>query len=256
MDLTYIVMLVVAMIAAGMIVVMINNAAEQSRLKRLRLAYEAAEKAKVVRSLSLKIPGQMMSVELKTFLTKLELSYFQIQLKYSSDRTRLKARVNELNAALTDIKSLLRENIPVAISSREVLEGVRGQIASLQGVIKTAYGGQIITHEEATRWVPRLRKMLVQTNLDLFTASASHEMHLGFPRKAKLVLEQAVKFIQALPNSHLYAAELLQFKAALESAEKAALEIDAAARAAGDSNLEQLLDQMSHDESSDLKRAF
>ena len=256
MSLSYIVMLALALVAAVMIVVLVNNAAEQARLKRLRLAYEAAEKAKVVQNLSLKFPAQLMPAELKSFLAKIELGYCEIQARNAGDRTPLKSRITELKAAVSDVTPFLRENVSVSISSAESLAVVKGHIQTLQQVIQLAYSESLIGHDEASRWVPRLRKMLVQANLDLFTSTASHELRIGFPRKAKLILERGVKYIEALPSQHLYAAELLQFRAALENAEQRALEQDAAVRESDDSNLEQLLDQMATDESKELKRAF
>lgn len=256
MSLSYVVMLSLALVASVMLVMLVNNAAEHARLRRLRRAFEAAEKAKAVRNLSSGFPAQLMTAELKSFLVRVELGYCEIQIRNAGERATVKSRVRELKAAMSDDAPFLRENVAVSIPSAENLVVVKGYIQSLQQIIRAAYLSNLISHDDASRWVPRLRKMLVQVNLDFFTSSASHELRSGFPLKARQVLVRGLNYIEALPNQHLYAAELLQFRAALENAEQRAREQGVAARESGDSILGQLLDQMASDESKELKHVF
>ncbi|NLZ78107.1 MAG: hypothetical protein GX908_01170 [Gammaproteobacteria bacterium] len=218
MSSTIIVSLVIGAIVILLLVGYLNNALEKSKLEKARRKADLIDRQRRCSSLSETLPGQLMSVELKQLLNRIELKLNDELLAVDANNTACQARAAQLREWATQGEALAVNNTVLTITSDAQIKDVRFQLESLQTQIKRAAEDKVISNAEAKQWLAEVRRMLVSVYIDYFQRTGQELLAQQRTQQARLVFERAVQFLQKQKDPAPYKASLDEFKALLTQA--------------------------------------
>ncbi|MEH6388982.1 hypothetical protein [Pseudomonas profundi] len=214
-----------ALVAGGVLILIsigfISHSLERARLERARQTAELNARIRYCSTLSGELPGQFMTVELKSLLLTIE-EYLLTQL-LKLDRKNAKAD-NQLAMVRQQLTTgdLSIGNTPIAITSETQARDVRLLLENLHKLLSQAHKDGLLDSATLQQWVARIRQHIVAINLEMFQSLANEALQQGKPRVAKLQYERAVAFLQK-QNDPAFAELLAQMRQKLREAEQAAI---------------------------------
>lgn len=219
-----ILVLVLVGVVALLLIGGLNHALEKNKLEKARRKAELIDRYRRCANLSDRLPGQLMSRELKQLLSRLELHFIEQLRAIDQQEPSYAQRAEALQQLLAKGNELPIDNAPVKILSDEQLKEVRFQLESLQAQIIRAIEEQVIAQAQGKLWVTQIRKMLVQTYIEYFTHLGDQFLASNRPGQARLVFERAVQFLKKQKDVSVYQQSLRSFEASLAQANALVLE--------------------------------
>lgn len=224
MSSTTIVALVFAGIIALVIIGYINHLIEKTKLDRARRRAELADRYRRCGSLSASLPGQLMSVELKQLLSRLELHYLEQLKTVERNEPKHQARAQELRQLIATNDETTLSNSSVKISTDEQAKDVRFQLESLQAQIVRGVEEKILTAAQGKQWLAQLRHMLTAVYIEYFNNVGQQFLAQNRPAQARLAYERGIQYLEKQNDPTLYKQPLQQFQTQLERSNALLLE--------------------------------
>ncbi len=218
-----IVVFILVGIVALFLIGYINHLLEKSKLDKARRKAELIDRYRRCASLSNSLPGQLMTVELKQLLNRLELHFVDELTRVDRQEPKHQVRAEELRQLMAKTADVPISNPSVKIMTDEQAKDVRFQLESLQTQLTRAAEERLIPVAQLKPAVAHIQLQLINLYLDYFRASGQRFMQQGQPRQARLAYERAVKLLkrQTAPQ---FTQQLPQFEQLLDRASKLVLE--------------------------------
>lgn len=214
-----------ALVAGGVLILIsigfVSQSLERARLERARHVAELNARIRYCAALSGELPGQFMTVELKSLLLTIEEHLLTQLLKLDRKNAKAQSQLSLVRQHLST-GDLSIGNTPVLINNETLARDVRLQLENLHKLLAQAHKDGLLDSATLQQWVARIRQHVVTSTMEMFHAMAADAMQQGKPRVAKLQYERAVAFLQK-QNDPACAELLVQMKGRLSEAEQAAL---------------------------------
>lgn len=211
-------LLVIGGIAILIVIGYINHMIENRNLERARLKAELTDRIRRSRDLSDALPGQFMSPRLKALLATLQLQACERLLPLDKHNSALKEQIEELRRELAKGDSITVGNQPKKILSEAQAKDIRYQLETLHGQIGRASKEGTVSAQEAKHWSQDIRRMLITTNIELFSNLGHAALQQNLPGQARLAFERGVQYLRKLQDPTPYDAELKRLEAQLARA--------------------------------------
>ena len=219
---------IVILILVGVVILFligyVNHALEKSKLDKARRKAELIDRCRRCANLSDTLPGQIMTVDLKQLLNRIELHVVEQLKTIDRNEPKYKLRTEELRQLIAKADELPIKNLPIKIISDEQTKDVRFQLESLQTQIVRAVEEKIITGAQGKHWVAQIKLMLVNVYIEYFNNLGRQFFEKNQPSQARLVFERGVQFLKKQKDVSLYQQQLKHFEAMLERANGLVLE--------------------------------
>lgn len=211
-------LLIIGGIVILLVIGYINHMVENRNLQRARLKAELTSQIRHCSSISERLPAQFVSPALKLLLARLQLHDSEKLLPLDRHNTTLKREIEELRAQVALGESIKVGNLPQRVLSDVKAKEIRHQLEDLHGQVSRANKLGLLSKQEAKHWVAEIRKMLINTNLELFNNLGQLALQQNQPGQARLAFERGVHYLQRLPDPAPYEAELKRLEALLGKA--------------------------------------
>lgn len=219
---------IVVLILVGVVVLFligyVNHLLEKSKLDKARRKAELVDRHRRCAGLSDALPGQLMTIDLKQLLNRLELHFIEQLQAVEKHEPKYKLRAEELRQLIAKADELPVRNSPVKIISDEQVKDVRFHLESLQTQIVRAVEEKIIPSTEGKQWVAQVQQMLVRTYIEYFDNLGRQFLAQNLPGQARLVFERGVQFLKKQKDVSAYQKPLQQFETLLAQANALVLE--------------------------------
>ncbi|WP_205340569.1 hypothetical protein [Denitrificimonas caeni] len=219
-----IVILIFIAIAALLFIGYINQLIEKTSLEKARLKADLLDRYRRCGILSEALPGQLMSVELKQLLNRLELHFVEQLSTIDSQEAKYKLREEELRQSIAEADELRIKNLPVTIISDQQAKDVRFQLESLQAQIIRAVEEKLLPGAEGKYWLGQLKHMLVTVYIDYFNNSGRQFLEQDNTAQARLMFERAIQYLKKQNDAALYKQPMAQFESLLARTNASMLE--------------------------------
>lgn len=191
--------IIITLVIAGIVLLLslgyLNNVLEKNTLNKARRKAQLIDRQRRCATLSETLPGQLVSVELKQLLNRIELKLSDELSALDPKNTACKARADQLRELIGQGQALPVSNTPLAIASETQIKDVRFQLESLQAQIVRAAEEKVISPVEGKKWLGQVRHMLVSVYIDYFNAIGGDFLAQKRANQARLVFERAVQFL-------------------------------------------------------------
>ncbi|MBM7059218.1 hypothetical protein JQX08_00720 [Pseudomonas sp. UL073] len=243
-------LLIVGGIAILIVIGYINHMLENRNLERARQKAEFTDRVRRSRDISEALPGQYMTPRLKLLLAKLQLQSCERLLPLDKHNAALKEQMEELRGQIAQGESIPVSNTPQKILSDAKAKDIRYQLESLHGQIGRAAKEGALPAQDAKYWNQEIRRMLITTNVELFSNLGHLALQQNQPGQARLAFERGVQYLRKLPDPTPYETELQRLEMQLARAN--AMVLDTGKPAADDTN--ELTDGLKSLDSDDWKK--
>lgn len=220
--------IIITLVIAGIVLLLslgyLNNVLEKNTLNKARRKAELIDRQRRCATLSESLPGQLVSVELKQLLNRIELKLSDELIALDPKNAACKARADQLRELIGQGQALPVTNTPLAIASETQIKDVRFQLESLQAQIVRAAEEKVISDVEGKKWLSQVRHMLVSVYIDYFNAIGGDFLAQKRANQARLVFERAVQFLKKQKNPAPYQQALAEFEALLVQAQSLSAE--------------------------------
>lgn len=220
--------IIITLVIAGIVLLLslgyLNNVLEKNTLNKARRKAQLIDRQRRCATLSETLPGQLVSVELKQLLNRIELKLSDELSALDPKNTACKARADQLRELIGQGQALPVSNTPLAIASETQIKDVRFQLESLQAQIVRAAEEKVISAVEGKKWLGQVRHMLVSVYIDYFNAIGGDFLAQKRANQARLVFERAVQFLKKQKNPAPYQQSLVEFEALLAQAKSLSAE--------------------------------
>ncbi|WP_150304224.1 hypothetical protein [Pseudomonas saliphila] len=245
-----------ALVAGGVLILIsigfISHSLERARLERARQTAELSARVRYCSALGEELPGQFMTVELKSLLLTIEEHLLTQLLKLDRKNTKAENQLAMVRQQLST-GDLSIGNTPIAITSEIQARDVRLQLENLHKLLSQAHKDGLLDSAGLQQWIAGIRQHIVATTIEMFQALANDALQQGKPRVAKLQYERAVAYLQK-QNDPACAEVLTQMRRKLNEAEQATIRTE---QIADPSNSELLagMDALEEDDEAWKKRS-
>lgn len=220
--------IIITLVIAGIVLLLslgyLNNVLEKNTLNKARRKAQLIDRQRRCATLSETLPGQLVSVELKQLLNRIELKLSDELSALDPKNTACKARADQLRELIGQGQALPVSNTPLAIASETQIKDVRFQLESLQAQIVRAAEEKVISAVEGKKWLGQVRHMLVSVYIDYFNAIGGDFLAQKRANQARLVFERAVQFLNKQKNPAPYQQALGEFEELLAQAKSLSVE--------------------------------
>lgn len=216
-----IVVFILVGIVALFLIGYINHLLEKSKLDKARRKAELIDRYRRCATLSSTLPGQLMTVELKQLLNRLELHFVDELTRVDRQEPKHQVRAEELRQLMAKTADVPISNPAVKIMTDEQAKDVRFQLETLQTQIIRAAQEKILPNAQAKQWLSQVRHMLVAVYIEYFNNVGRQQLELNRPNQARLVFERAVQYLKKQKDPAPYKQHLAQFEQLLEQANAA-----------------------------------
>lgn len=220
--------IIITLVIAGIVLLLslgyLNNVLEKNTLNKARRKAELIDRQRRCATLSESLPGQLVSVELKQLLNRIELKLSDELIALDPKNAACKARADQLRELIGQGQALPVTNTPLAIASETQIKDVRFQLESLQAQIVRAAEEKVISAVEGKKWLSQVRHMLVSVYIDYFNAIGGDFLAQKRANQARLVFERAVQFLKKQKNPAPYQQALAEFEELLVQAQSLSAE--------------------------------
>ncbi len=219
-----IVILILVGVVALFLIGYLNHVLEKNKLDKARRKAELIDRQRRCANLSESLPGQLMTVELKQLLNRLELHFIDQLRVIEKHDPKYQLHAEELRQLIAKADDLPIKNPPLTIITDEQAKDVRFQLESLQTQIIRAVEEKLIPANQGKQWLVQIKQMLVNVYIDYFSNLGCQLLSQNQPGKARLVFERAVQYLKKQKDINLYQQQLKQFEALLTRANASVLE--------------------------------
>lgn len=216
-------------IALGIVVlifiVSLNNMLEKNKLNKARRKAELIDRQRRCSTLSETLPSQLISVELKQLLHRIELPMLEELTRVDVRNTNYQKRIDDVRQMLAQGNALAVNNLQLAINSDAQIKEVRFQLESLEAQIIRAVEDKVIPVAEGKQWLEHIRQLLVRIYIDYFSALGRDFLQKKRANQARLVFERALQFLKKQKNADQYQQPLREFESLLKEAQNLTVEL-------------------------------
>lgn len=191
---------VTGVLALG-IIMYASHAMEKAKLDKARLKADLIDRCKRCERLSMQLPGQFMSLQLKAVLQRIQLSYLEQLAKLDRNDPSIQSRMSALRNPLDNASAAHAE---VKVRNEEVAKELRFQLEALNAQIVHAGQVNIISRSETQHWAQEIRHMLINLNLELFHSLGENALRAKQGGQAKIAYERALQYLSKLPERDQY----------------------------------------------------
>ncbi len=211
-------MLIVGGIALLMVIAYINHAVENSKLEKARQRADLLDRIRRCQDISERMPGQLMSPQLKLLLSQLQLQVSERLLPLDKQNATLQNDIATLKTEIAKGESITVQNPPQAINNEAKAKEIRFLLENFHALITGSVQGGLLTANVGKHWLKQVRHMLVQVHVDLFSTLGQAALQQNQPGQARLAFERGVQYLRKQPEPAAYQAQLKRLEEQLARA--------------------------------------
>ncbi len=211
-------MLIVGGIALLMVIAYINHAVENSKLEKARQRADLLDRIKRCQEISERMPGQLMTPQLKLLLSQLQLQVSERLLPLDKQNATLQSDITTLRTEVAMGESISVKNPPQAIANEAKAKEIRFLLENLHALITGSVQAGLLTANVGKHWLKQIRHMLVQVHIDLFSTLGQTALQQNQPGQARLAFERGVQYLRKQPEAPAYQAQLKRLEEQLTRA--------------------------------------
>ncbi len=211
-------LLIVGGIALLMVIAYINHAVENSKLEKARQRADLLDRIRRCQDLSERLPGQLMTPQLKLLLAKLQLQASERLLPLEKQNATLKTDIETLKAQIAQGESIAVKNPPQPIANEAKAKDVRFLLENLHALVTGSVQGGLLPANEGKHWLKQIRQMLVLVHIEFFSTLGQAALQQKQPGQARLAFERGVQYLRKQPEPAQYQAQLKRFEEQLARA--------------------------------------
>ncbi|WP_199796381.1 hypothetical protein [Ectopseudomonas mendocina] len=205
-------LLIVGGIALLMVIAYINHAVENSKLDKARQRADLLDRIRRCQDVSERMPGQLMTPQLKLLLSQLQLQLGERLLPLDKHNATLKSDIEALRGQVAQGESIPVKNPPTAISNEAKAKEVRFLLENLHALITGSVQGNLLPASEGKHWIKQIRQMLVLVHIEFFGTLGQTALQQNHPGQARLAFERGVQYLRKQPDVAQYQAQLKRFE--------------------------------------------
>ena len=198
-----------------------NQIVEKHNLEKARLRADLGDRMRRCATVSDALPGQMMTPQLKTMLSRLELYLCERMLPLDRKNPAHAARMQALNSALGESGEAVPGNPPVQIASEAQAKQIRLLLEDLQAQIVWAAKQRQLDDDSARYWLREVKRLLVQLHVEYFANMGKLALQQRQPNKARLTFERGIQYLRKQPQLPEHQAYIEAFVAHVAAATQA-----------------------------------
>ncbi|WP_313118040.1 hypothetical protein [Ectopseudomonas guguanensis] len=222
-------LLIVGGIALLMVIAYVNHAVENSKLEKARQRADLLDRIRRCQDISERMPGQLMTPQLKLLLAQLQLQVSERLLALDKQSATLKADIETLRAQIAQGESIPVKNPPQPIANEAKAKEVRFVLENLHALITGSVQSGLLPANEGKQWIKQIRQMLVLVHIEFFSALGQTALQQNQPGQARLAFERGVQYLRKQPDPTPYQAQLKRFEEQLARANAMVLDKNAPA---------------------------
>lgn len=195
-----------------------NQIVEKHKLEKARLRADLGDRIRRCATVSAALPGQMMTPQLKTMLTQLELHLCQRMLPLDRKNPAHAARVSVLSEVLGESGEARVDNPPVSIASEAQAKQIRLLLEDLHALVVWAARQRQLDEDSAKWWLHEVQRLLVRLHVEYFENMGKLALQQRQPHKARLTFERGLQYLRKQPQLPEHKAFIEVFVAHVEAA--------------------------------------
>jgi hypothetical protein len=207
-------------VAALFLVIAIGYASqivEKHNLEKARLRADLNDRLRRCVTVADALPGQMITPQLKTMLTRLELYLCERLLPLERKNPAHAARMQALTSALAGGETAAT-NPPVKIASEAQAKQLRLLLEDLHAQVVWAAKQRQLDQDSAKFWLQEIQRLLVQLHVEYFDNMGRQALQQRQPQKARLTFERGIQYLRKQPQTPEHQARIAAFAALIEVA--------------------------------------
>ena len=210
--------LIVGGIALLMVIAYINHAVENSKLEKARQRADLLDRIRRCQDISERMPGQLMTPQLKLLLSQLQLQVSERLLPLDKQNAKLKTDLDTLKAQVAQGESIPVKNPPQPIANEAKAKDVRFLLENLHALITSSVQSGLLPANDGKHWLKQIRQMLVLVHIEFFSTLGQTAMQQNQPGQARLAFERGVQYLRKQPDPTPYQTQLKRFEEQLAHA--------------------------------------
>jgi hypothetical protein len=210
--------LIVGGIALLMLIAYANQAVENNKLEKARQRADLLDRIRRCQNISERMPGQLMTPQLKLLLSKLQLQLNERLLPLDKKNTELHSEIATLKTEVAKGESIAVKNPPQPIANEAKAKDIRFLLENLHALITGSVQNGLLPANEGKHWLKQIRQMLVQVHIEFFSTLGQTALQQNHPGQARLAFERGVQYLRKQPDPVPYQAQLKRFEEQLARA--------------------------------------
>jgi hypothetical protein len=210
--------LIVGGIALLMLIAYANQAVENNKLEKARQRADLLDRIRRCQNISERMPGQLMTPQLKLLLSKLQLQLNERLLPRDKKNTELQSEIATLKTEVAKGESIAVKNPPQPIANEAKAKDIRFLLENLHALITGSVQNGLLPANEGKHWLKQTRQMLVQVHIEFFSTLGQTALQQNHPGQARLAFERGVQYLRKQPDPAPYQAQLKRFEEQLARA--------------------------------------
>lgn len=211
-------LLIVGGIALLMVIAYINQAVENSKLEKARQRADLLDRIRRCQDLSERLPGQLMTPQLKLLLSQLQLLASERLLPLDKQNATLQSDIDTLKSQIAQGESIAVKNPPQPIANEAKAKDARFLLENLHALITSSVQAGMLGAAEGKQWLKQNRQMLVQVHIEFFSTLGQAALQQKQPGQARLAFERGAQYLRKQPEPAQYQAQLKRFEEQLARA--------------------------------------
>lgn len=205
-------LLIVGGIALLMVIAYINHAVENSKLDKARRRAELLDRIRRCQDISERLPGQLMTPQLKLLLSQLQLQLSERLLPLDKHNDALKSEIEALRALVVQGEAIPVQNPVQAIANEAKAKEVRFVLENLHALITSSAQSGLLPVSEGKQWIKQIRHMLVLVHIEFFATLGQNALQQNNPGQARLAFERGVQYLRKQEQLAQYQTQLKRFE--------------------------------------------
>jgi hypothetical protein len=210
--------LIIGGIALLMLIAYANQAVENNKLEKARQRADLLDRIRRCQNISERMPGQLMTPQLKLLLSKLQLQLNERLLPLDKKNTELQSEIATLKTEVAKGESIAVKNPPQPIANEAKAKDIRFLLENLHALITGSVQNGLLPANEGKHWLKQTRQMLVQVHIEFFSTLGQTALQQNHPGQARLAFERGVQYLRKQPDPAPYQAQLKRFEEQLARA--------------------------------------
>ncbi|WP_341782208.1 hypothetical protein [Ectopseudomonas mendocina] len=201
-----------------MLIAYANQAVENNKLEKARQRADLLDRIRRCQNISERMPGQLMTPQLKLLLSKLQLQLNERLLPLDKNSTELQSEIATLKTEVAKGESIAVKNPPQPIANEAKAKDIRFLLENLHALITGSVQNGLLPANEGKHWLKQIRQMLVQVHIEFFSTLGQTALQQNHPGQARLAFERGVQYLRKQPDPAPYQAQLKRFEEQLARA--------------------------------------
>ena len=186
--------------------------------RKLSFAADLLDRIRRCQDISERMPGQLMTPQLKLLLSQLQLQVSERLLPLDKHNTKLQNDIDTLKAQIAQGESIPVKNPPQPIANEAKAKDVRFLLENLHALITSSAQGGLLPANDGKHWLKQIRQMLVLVHIEFFSTLGQTAMQQNQPGQARLAFERGVQYLRKQPDPAPYQTQLKRFEEQLARA--------------------------------------